>query len=70
MARKISLTLMILVVTYLAIGLTFHFKWKSDLSACRETRIAQGEFVGPEVFGGILGLAFDVINWPIYSWAN
>ncbi|HAX69151.1 MAG TPA: hypothetical protein PK152_04935 [Anaerolineales bacterium] len=70
MARKISIILSILVVLYLGIGLAFHFKWKSALVACRETRKAQGEFVEPEVFGGILGLVFDVTNWPVYSWAN
>ncbi len=70
MARKISIILSILVVLYLGIGLAFHFKWKSALAACRETRKAQGEFVEPEVFGGILGLVFDVTNWPVYSWAN
>lgn len=70
MARKIPIILAILVAFYLGIGLTFHFEWKSSLAACRETRRAQGEFVEPEVFGGILGLAFDVTNWPVYSWAN
>ena len=70
MARKIFIILSVLVVFYLGIGLAFHFKWKSALDACRETRRAQGEFVEPEVFGGILGLVFDVTNWPVYSWAN
>lgn len=70
MARKILLGFLALMVIYLAIGFAFHFKWQSDLSACREARIAQGEFVEPEVFGGIVGLAFDVTYWPIYAWAN
>lgn len=70
MARKISIIFSILVVLYLGISLAFHFKWESELAACRETRRAQGEFVEPEVFGGILGLVFDVTNWPVYSWAN
>ena len=70
MAQKISIILSILVVLYLGIGLAFHFKWKSALAACREARRAQGEFVEPEVFGDILGLVFDVTNWPVYSWAN
>lgn len=68
--RRISLILSIVVVLYLGTGLVFHLKWKSALAACRQTRMAQGEFVEPEVFGGVLGLAFDVTNWPIYSWAN
>jgi hypothetical protein len=32
--------------------------------------MAQGEFVEPEVFGNVLGLAFDVAYWPVYSAAN
>jgi len=51
MARKIPIIFSILVVLYLGIGLAFHFKWKSELESCRETRRAQGEFVEPEVFG-------------------
>jgi len=69
-ARNISIVLSILVVLYLGTGLAFHVKWKSALAACRETRRAQGEFVEPEAFGGILGLVFDVTNWPVYAWAN
>jgi hypothetical protein len=30
----------------------------------------QGEFVEPEVFGGMVGLAFDVAFWPVYGAAN
>ncbi len=70
MARKISIILSILVVLYLGIGLAFHFKWKSALAACLETRRAKREFVEPEAFGGILGLVFDVTNWPNYLWEN
>lgn len=70
MARKISTILSILVFLYLGIGLAFHFKWESALEACQEIRRAQGEFVEPEVLGSVLGLVFDVTNWPIYSWAN
>jgi len=70
MARKILLALLLLVFLYLGIGFLFHFKWQSDLAACREMRRAQGEFVEPEVFGGFMGLIFDVTNWPIYAWAN
>lgn len=69
-ARRISLILSILVVLYLGTGLIFHLKWNSALAVCRDTRRAQGEFVEPEVFGGVLGLAFDVSNWPVYSWAS
>lgn len=70
MSQKISLTLLMSLVIYLTIGLAFHFKWESDVSACREARIARGEVVDPEVFGGALGLAFDVAYWPVYAWAN
>lgn len=70
MLRKISIILSILVLVYLATGLAFHFKWKSELAACREARRARGEFVEPEVFGGVLSLIFDVAYWPVYSWAN
>lgn len=70
MVRKIVVAFSIFAVIYLAIGLTFHVKWKNDLDACREARRAQGEFVEPEIFGGVLGLVFDVTNWPVYAWAN
>ena len=43
---------------------------KSELDSCREVRMAQGEFVEPEVFGNALGAIFEVTNWPVYSWAN
>jgi len=70
MARKIFLALLIFVTFYLGVGLAFHLKWESALTACREMREAQGEFVEPEVFGGVLGLVFDMTNWPVYAWAN
>ena len=68
--RKIVFILLIFALVYLGLGLGFHLKWKSALAACREERMAQGEFVEPEVFGNILGLAFDVTFWPVYSRAN
>ena len=70
LTRKTFVILSILAVIYLGIGFAFHLKWKSALTACRETRRAQGEFVEPEVFGGVLGLVLDVTNWPVYTWAN
>lgn len=70
MARKILITCLVLVLFYVGIGLAFHIRWKSELNACREMRQAQGDFVEPEVFGGALGLVFDVTNWPVYAWAN
>ena len=70
MLRKVFAILLILVVIYLGIGLAFHLKWESELKTCRETLMAQGEFVEPEAFGGLLGLVFDVTNWPVYAWAN
>ena len=68
--RKLFIILSILIVLYVGMGLVFHFKWKSALATCRETRRTQGEFVEPEVFGGTFGLIFDVTNWPVYAWAN
>jgi hypothetical protein len=68
--RKAVIVLSVLVALYLGMGLAFHFKWGSALAACRETRRAQGQFVEPEVFGGVLGLVFDVTAWPVYLWAN
>ena len=69
-ATRLLLILLILAVIYAGLGLGFHINWKSALGACREAQIARGEFVEPEVFGGILGLAFDVTAWPVYAWAN
>jgi len=68
--RKIASVLLIIALVYLGLGLGFHLGWKSAQEACREARIAQGEFVEPEVFGGALGLAFDVTYWPVYAAAN
>lgn len=70
MGRKIVVAFSIFTVIYLAIGLAFHVKWTNDLDACREIRKAQGEFVEPEVFAGLLGLVFDMTNWPVYAGAN
>jgi hypothetical protein len=70
LARKILIILLALIILYVALGLAFHIKWHSALDACREARRARGEFVEPEVFGGVLGLLFDVTYWPVYAWAN
>lgn len=69
-AARLSLILLVLIFVYLGIGLGFHCKWKSELAACREARMARGEFVEPEVFWAPLALAFDVTFWPVYAWAN
>ena len=68
--RRVAYVFLILALVYLALGLGFHLTWKSALEACREARVAQGEFVEPEVFGNALGLAFDVTFWPVYARAN
>jgi len=60
----------VLGALYLLVGVGFHVAWKSALSACREARIAHGEWVEPEVLGGGLGFLFDVTFWPVYAWAN
>jgi len=67
---RLLLILLVLILVYLGLGLGFHFKWKSELAACRETRMARGEFVEPEVFWAPLALTFDVTFWPVYAWAN
>lgn len=66
MVRKILAAFLMFVILYLGIGLAFHFKWKSELGACREMRRAQGEFVEPEVFP-VLGIFFDMTWWPVYA---
>lgn len=71
MLRRIAIFALILVLVYVALGVAFHVKWKAAADACRAARLAQGEFVEPdEVFGGPIGLAFDVIFWPVYAAAN
>lgn len=67
---KAARVLMLIIVIYLALGLGFHFAWKSALDACRQAREAAGEFVEPEVFWWPIGLAFDMLYWPVYVWAN
>lgn len=68
--RQIAYVLLIFALVYLGLGLGFHIKWESALDTCRETRLARGEFVEPEVFGNALGAIFDITYWPVYSWAN
>jgi hypothetical protein len=69
-ARKLAFLLLALVLLYLALGLGFHLKWTSALEECRAQRRARGEFVEPEVLGGVIGLLFDVTMWPVYASAN
>ncbi len=69
-ARTLGFLFLALILLYLALGLGFHFKWKSALEDCRELRRARGEFVEPEVLGGVIGLFFDVTFWPVYASAN
>ncbi|RLC58971.1 MAG: hypothetical protein DRI80_13195 [Chloroflexota bacterium] len=69
-AYRILLVLLVFILVYLGLGLGFHLKWKSALTACREAQMARGEFVEPEVFWAPLALAFDVTFWPVYAWAN
>jgi hypothetical protein len=69
-ASKFLLILLTFTLIYLGLGLGFHLKWKSAWEACREARIARGEFVEPEVFWAPLALAFDVTLWPVYARAN
>jgi hypothetical protein len=69
-ASRLLPILLVLILVYLGLGLGFHFKWKSELAACREARMARGEFAEHEVFWAPLALAFDVTFWPVYAWAN
>lgn len=69
--RKLLYALLILALVYASVGLALHLKWKSDQKVCRELRASEGEFVEPfEVYGGLIGLVFDVTAWPVYTWAN
>lgn len=68
--RKLAFAMLVFIFVYLGIGLGFHFKWSSELAICNEARRAQGESVEPEMFRTGLGLAFDVVYWPIYCVAN
>lgn len=70
LVRKIVYALLALALVYLGLGLGFHFKWEQAQDRCRAERQARGEFVEPEVFGGLLGALFDVTNWPVYAAAN
>lgn len=64
------LVLAVLLFVYLMVGLAVHLKWQADLEACRQARLATGQFVEPAVFWWPLALAFDVTNWPAYAWAH
>ena len=68
--RKLMPVFLLLVALYLGTGFVFHVRWNSELAACREIRVAQGEFVEPEVFGNGIGLFFDMTYWPVYAAAN
>jgi hypothetical protein len=60
----------LVALVYAGIGLGFHVRWKRAQAACRDARIARGEFVEPETFGPVISLVFNVINWPICARAN
>lgn len=71
MLKRIAILVLILLLSYVVLGIGFHIQWKAAQAACREARIARGEFVEPtEVLGGVIGLAFDVSFWPVYASAN
>ena len=67
---RMTRVLVLAGIIYLVLGLGFHFAWTSAQEVCRQARTAAGEFVEPEVFAWPLALAFDVIYWPVYAWAN
>lgn len=62
--------LMVLAATYVLLGVGFHFASKAKANECRELRRAQGEFVETEVLGGLVGLAIDIVFWPLPAGAN
>lgn len=69
--RRLVYAVLILALIYVSVGLSLHFKWKSDWKACQELKTSVEEFVEPqEALGGIIGVAFDVSAWPLYTWAN
>ncbi len=70
MASRLLRIILALVLLYLALGLGFHFVWKTELAACRDARMARGEYVEPEVFWAPLAPTLDVTFWPVYAWAN
>jgi hypothetical protein len=69
MKKTVLLVFLGLIVFYCGIGLVFHFGWQSSIKACREIRIARGEFVEPE-WSPWITLPFTVTYWPVYAWAN
>lgn len=68
--RRLALASLLVVTLYVSIGLAFHVGGKSVSAACRAVREARGDFVEPEVFGGVVGLALGVPFWPLHVWAN
>lgn len=68
--RIVSIAVVVLFAVYAIIGLCFHARWHIALAECQKATLAEGKFVEPEVFDNVLGLAFDVIFWPLYAWAN
>lgn len=70
MLKRLATVALIVVLVYAGLGVGFHAGWERALAACRAARTARGEFVEPEVYGGVIGLAFDVIFWPVYAAAN
>ena len=69
--KRLVYAIIILALIYASVGLLLHFKWKSDWKARQELKASKGELVeSHEVFDGIIGLAFDVSAWPMYTWAN
>ncbi len=68
--RKVVVVLLIATLVYVGIGVGFHVRWRRAQAACRNARIARGEFVEPETFGPVISPVFDVTHWPIYARAN
>lgn len=62
--------LLFTLACYLGIGLVFHLGWENAQVQCRESRLAQGEWVEPAVFWWPIRLLFTLVNWPVYTWAN
>jgi len=69
--RKFCIPILVLAVftAYFGVGLSCHFKWSADRKMHKAILRERGEFVEPWS-PGVVGLVFNVINWPIYAMAN
>lgn len=43
--KRLVYTAIIRALIYASVGLSLHFKWKSDWKACQEWKVSKGAFV-------------------------